>query len=306
MADEPQRQFAVIIINWNRKEDAEQAIRSVLRNAGEYQPDILLWDNGSTDGSVTHLQTAFAGQSHVQVHASPENDGVCVGRNKAVARTDADLLVFMDSDSILETPNAFGKIHDAFDNDDSLGILNFEIINLKGKVMWPFLRSFERWQKETFAITRVDGCGFAMRRSVFWLAGGFPEHFGYGAEEHYLARRCIGAGFRVHYFPHVSVTHMQAPGGRNSDQFVTMMRNHIWMPLELFPMPWAIISALRMTHSYWRDARDEQRMADFWRGLTVGFLGFKMRRRHPLSKEAWRRFRAIIAEDKAADQSASS
>ncbi|HMP90058.1 MAG TPA: glycosyltransferase, partial [Kiritimatiellia bacterium] len=281
---------SVIIINWNRKADAANAIQSVLEN----QPDsteILLWDNGSTDGSRELLTDRFSDNSRVRLHWHHENAGVCRSRNLAVQLTLGEILVFMDSDSLLETPDGLTSAAQRLKSDPKTGALNFEILNGHKRVCWPYSRQIEFWGKREFEITRIDGCGFAIRRDVFISAGGFPEHFGYGAEEHFLARRCIAEGYRVVYYPQVTVTHLHVPSGRTSDQFATMMRNHIWMPLELFRLPWALFSALGMLVVYGRDAWREKRMRDFWKGLAWAIRDFKLNRRQPMSRKAWRHFR---------------
>ncbi len=288
---------SVIILNWNRKEDAANAIDSVLRRdpAGA---EVILWDNGSTDGSREYLSPRYAADPRVRLVWHGRNAGVCESRNHAVRMATAPLIVFMDSDSLLETDGGLDLVRQRFADDPAIGALNFEILDHRGNVCWPYARNQSAWSRREFDITRIDGCGFAIRKDVFEKAGGFPLHFGYGAEEHYLARRCISDGFRVVYFPSVTVTHLHVPGGRTSDQFATMMRNHIWMPLELFRMPWALVSAARMLLSYARDAGSEGRMRDFWLGLKWTFRDFRWSRRKPMSRVGWKQFRSIIEEDR--------
>ena len=289
--------ISVVILNWNRKCDAAAAIRSVLKNQPTHV-EIILWDNASEDGSKDYLQNLFSGESHVRFVWHDKNDGVCISRNLAVEMAQGETIVFMDSDSLLETPNGLLAAHKRLNGDPEAGALNFQILNRNKTPLWPFSRAQATWGLKEFEITRIDGCGFAIKRNLFQKVGGFPNHFGYGAEEHYLARRCINNGSKVLYFPEVSITHLHVPSGRTSDQFVTMMRNHLWMPLELFRMPWAMISVMKMLLSYGKDALEERRLGDYFKGLWIAVRDFRFSRRKPMSREGWRHFRHIIKEDR--------
>ncbi len=289
--------ISVIILNWNRRNDVLRAVTSlqpVLRPGDE----ALVWDNGSSDESVAALRTTFSNWPALHILESDQNIGVCRSRNEAARVAKGDVLLFMDSDAELVTQDAAERIEQRLSDDQQTVAINFEIRRPDGRALWPFHRDQTVWSRKEFPITRIDGCGFAIRKSAFTEAGGFPEHFGYGAEEHYLARRLIGLGYEVVYFPEVAVIHHQAPSGRTTDQFSTMMRNHIWMPLELFRMPWAAASALRMMAVYGRDAWRERRLRNYLRGLWWTARDFRWSRRRPLSRPAWRRYREIIHEDR--------
>ena len=131
--------ISVIVINWNRAADAEQAVHSVLKRnpSGGFQ--ILLWDNGSLDDSHERLTRAFGKTPEVRLVFAGENLGVCAGRNRAVEQAEGDVLVFMDSDSLLETTGAFERLEAAFRDQPDTGAFNFEI-HQGGKILWPFSR----------------------------------------------------------------------------------------------------------------------------------------------------------------------
>jgi GT2 family glycosyltransferase len=289
--------FSVIIISWNRLGELRQCLDHLLPKvtAGI---EIRIWDNGSTDGTREWLQAMEKDQAMLRVHYSDTNLGVCISRNQAVAATNAKFLMFLDSDSLLETPGAFEILAHTFQSDTSIGALNFRVLNRRGNIEWPCVRPIADWKDRVFEIVSVDGCGFAIPRETFVAAGGFPEHFDYGAEDHYLVRRCIGLGYRIYYYPRVQVTHLKAESGRKRDQFITLMRNHIWMSLELYPHPWAMLSALRMIAGYFIEARREHGLPEFLQGLKAAISGFRWSRRKPYSWEAWRHLRGVIDEDK--------
>ena len=288
---------SAIILNWNRHQDTVLAVESVLaQDYGDFE--VIVWDNGSTDNSHDILTKRFGKDPRVTLSFAGENLGPSIGRNRACDQAAGDIFMFLDSDSILETPSSLTLVAKQMLDDPTTAALNLEIRTPDDKVLWPYHREQSSWCENIFEITRVDGCGVAFHRTPFELAGGFPEHFGYGAEEHYLARRCIGLGYKVLYFPKAHVIHAAVPSGRTNDQFATMIRNHIWMSLELFRMPWALVSAANMVCAYLKDAIVNKRIKEFLHGVTIAITGFRLSRRQPFSREQWQRFRSIIREDK--------
>ena len=232
--------FTVVILNWNRAEDTIAAVQSVL--AQDYASlDVLVWDNASTDSSRQQLEDTFADAPRVRLHFSTSNDGVAGGRNRAFALADTEIIFSLDSDATFADKSAISLLSSRFQQDRNTGVIGCEVIRPDGHLMWPFARESKTWRKREFETIRMDGCAFAVRNDVFKATGGFPEHFSpYGAEDQYFAQRCIGLGYKVAYYPLAVVTHAFSPHGRTPLQFARHVRNSLWIPLELFPFPYAI------------------------------------------------------------------
>ena len=87
---------SVVIPNWNGRDLLERYLPSVVEAmAGNSDNEILVVDNGSTDGSAEYLRAAFPG---VKVLALPENRGFGGGSNAGVAAAANDTVVLLNSD----------------------------------------------------------------------------------------------------------------------------------------------------------------------------------------------------------------
>ena len=76
------RKIGVAVLNWNGYEDTAQCLLS-LRNS-EVRPDIVLvFDNGSTDGSAARLKAEFP---EIELMLGGDNLGFAEGNNRAVRR----------------------------------------------------------------------------------------------------------------------------------------------------------------------------------------------------------------------------
>ena len=85
--------IAVVILNYN----GEKLLRQFLPSVTRYSPqaDIIVADNGSSDGSVHFVQTEFPGVTILELGA---NYGFCGGYNKALHAIKAEYYVLLNSD----------------------------------------------------------------------------------------------------------------------------------------------------------------------------------------------------------------
>jgi GT2 family glycosyltransferase len=85
------------MINYNGANYLRASLPAALRQAERFQ-EIVLVDNGSTDGSLDLLARDFP---TVRVVPIGENRGACGARNAGIREAKADLLLFLDNDVIL-------------------------------------------------------------------------------------------------------------------------------------------------------------------------------------------------------------
>lgn len=288
----------VVILNWNRPDDSLLAVKSVLRQT-HASFEVLVWDNGSSDQSRAVLETHFRGDSRVRFIWADDNYGVAGGRNRAFAQAEGKLLISLDSDAVFESEEALATIVACFQERPTVGAVSFEVKRPDGHLMWPFSRPAADWRHQRFETIRVDGCAFAMRQELFKAAKAFPEHFSpYGAEDQYFAYQVIGLGSQVLYLPDVVVVHAFAEHGRNPLQFARHVRNSLWIPMELFPFPQALLSVAKLKLSLFRDAMEQHQVRSFIRGVFEALFGFRWSRRQAIPRHRWHHLRSLVAEDK--------
>lgn len=88
---------SIIIVNWNGRDLLERCLPSVVdavQHAGG-QHELIVIDNGSSDGSVAYLRAAFPA---VKVIALADNQGFSRGNNAAVAAAAHDIVVLLNND----------------------------------------------------------------------------------------------------------------------------------------------------------------------------------------------------------------
>lgn len=119
------KQTAVIICNWNKKEDVLACIDSVFRsNYKEF--DLICVDNGSTDGSVKAIQSLRA---PIHIISLQENVGGAGGFNAGLEyamQGSYEYIVLLDNDVIVDE-TAIASLVSAMELHDELGILGAKI-----------------------------------------------------------------------------------------------------------------------------------------------------------------------------------
>jgi glycosyltransferase involved in cell wall biosynthesis len=94
--------ISVIIPTYNRAPFLPHAIRSLQRQSGDFTLDMLVVDDGSSDGTDALLAGISATEPRLR-HVRQENAGVAAARNTGLRHLpeDADFVTFLDSDDLM-------------------------------------------------------------------------------------------------------------------------------------------------------------------------------------------------------------
>jgi len=240
---EPAPLVSAVMINWNRKEVLKQALTNVCAQSYPNY-EILLCDNGSTDGAPDMVEKEFP---QVKLMRLKENVGI-KGYNIAFERSAGEIIVILDNDSYLEK-DGFAKIVRKFRDYPQLGALGCKVFNhYSGKVHhWhPTVRELDG-PPEGFDAPLFNGCAGAARRSVLKEVGFYPEEFFLYENERDLCTRIINAGYDVKYFTDIAGFHMVSEEGRTKARLVFYStRNVIWYYWKYLPLPIAVWRTMLM------------------------------------------------------------
>lgn len=108
--------FSVIVPVYNTREYLPAAVSSVLdQTCGDFE--LILSDDGSTDGSAALCDEYAAGDSRIRVLHGP-NAGAGAARNRALDGAAGEYVLFLDSDDTL-APNALARLDNAINDTDA-------------------------------------------------------------------------------------------------------------------------------------------------------------------------------------------
>jgi glycosyltransferase involved in cell wall biosynthesis len=169
---------------------------------------MVVYDNGSTDGSVQLLERLGPGK--IKVIRGQENLGATLGRHEAVKASANDLICCLDGDDFVE-PGAVTRALEALERDD-LDISLFECIDvdLEGRNPHVFVPTPDRPIDGRTACARTLGGWHihswgVVRKSVYEAAWQRFSYHGFVADElhtrlMFLAARRVGpCGAKMFY-----------------------------------------------------------------------------------------------------------
>lgn len=204
---------ATIIVNWNLKDDTLECIDSLL-SAGLNPEDIILIDNGSSDGSVLEFEHRYANRLHLIKNQS--NLGyaraVNLGLNHALS-TDREWIFLLNNDTIV-APDIFQVFSATLQKRPGYLIQSPMIffhedpnrIWFAGSQLIPgtlLTRDKLRNQEynpgfpETYPIDFVNGCGMLVNKQVFKKIGLFDSSLIMYGEEVDFCWRARLAGYKM-------------------------------------------------------------------------------------------------------------
>jgi GT2 family glycosyltransferase len=252
--------IAVIILTLDQQDQTLQCLDALYgSSAGSY--DVVLWDNGSQDGTAAAVRKTFP---EVLVHEHATNLGVASGRNAAaelaLTRFQASHLLFLDNDILVE-PGFIEALHHPFTGNALVGQtqakLRFrhdrERLNDGGGARINFLT----WRVTPVGYNEIDhgqhdtiqeciSCGGAMmvRADRFQELGGFDPLFDpFGPEDLDFSLRLQKAGYLALYVPQAvgyhAVSHTfgrgytEAYARHKVRHWLNFMRRHASWPQKL-------------------------------------------------------------------------
>lgn len=218
---------SVIIVNWNGKANLQECLNSLFRIT--YSPfEIIVVDNGSTDGSVALVRKKFP--SVKLIAETNRNHGFAEGNNLGYKKSKGDYILFLNNDCIV-TKNFLDKLVSYLKKNPTVGIVQPTILFYRPKTLLHkkinsvgsfFLKSGFLYHKDygksfvrqkypkPYEIFSAYGACFLAKRQVIEEVGLFDRDYFVYFEETDLCHRAWLAGYSVMIDPRVYVFHKGA------------------------------------------------------------------------------------------------
>jgi len=203
---------SIIILTHNQLEYTKKCIESIFTHTKE-PFDLIVVDNGSTDGTVEYLETEVGGQGaegRFRIIKNKENLGFAAGNNQGMAAARGDYILLMNND-IVVTSGWLERMILCAERDPKIGIVGpmsnyvsgpqfvedvtYNIEDLNG--LDDFSAEFSRkYAGKAERLLRVVGFCMLIKRAVVNRIGGMDGCYGLGNfEDDDFSLRATLAGF---------------------------------------------------------------------------------------------------------------
>ncbi len=285
---------SIIIPHLNGKQHLDDCLGS-LRRQTFADFEVLLVDNGSTDGSQAYVRDEFPEVEVIEIGRNLGFTGAC---NRGYAESTGDIVILLNNDTEVD-PHWLAQIVNAFATHPEVGSVAGKMLLFDRRDTFHTAGDFYRvdgipgnrgvWQQDQGQYDTEEpvfsACGgsSAYRRAMLDEIGFLDDDFFFSCEDVDLGWRAQLAGWRVLYVPEAVVYHKLKSSGGGTISSYYDGRNFLYLiwknyPTSLLKQNWpSILRAQwrisREALAAWRGAAARARL----RGQIAGLIGvFKM------------------------------
>ena len=167
---------AVIILNWNGEKLLRKYLPSVVANTNREIAEIIVADNGSTDGSLALLAEEFPGVTVIEFDS---NHGFAEGYNLAIASVPNEYVVLLNSD--VETPEGWIEpLYNMMRSNRRIGACQPKILSCNSKNEFEYAgasggfidrNGYPYCRGRIFSTVETDNGQYDSVIPVFWATG---------------------------------------------------------------------------------------------------------------------------------------
>lgn len=246
---------SVCIVNWNCREHLQACLQSLREAATEISLEVLVVDNGSTDGAADMVAGIFP---EVVLIRNAENAGFSRGNNQAAGLARGRYLFFLNNDTVVPAGTLRGLLDYARAHPEA-GIVGPRLRDEHGRpqlscraaptleallhrltwLRWLglFRGAYRRYRGRDSDVGSAPrpveilmGAAMFMPRAVFRACGAWDEEYTFGGEDIDLCAR-VGRRYRVVYHPGLEIVHF---GRVSSRQHIGFSYSHTVIGLTRF------------------------------------------------------------------------
>ncbi|MBE2223530.1 MAG: glycosyltransferase family 2 protein [Anaerolineae bacterium] len=282
--------ISIIIPHLNGKQHLDDCFQS-LRQQTFADFEVLLVDNGSTDGTQEFVAQTYPEVKLIQL---PENKGFTGACNAGWQAAQGSIIILLNNDTETD-PNWLAEIAAAFDRHPQAGSIASKMLLFDQRDTFHTAGDFYRidgipgnrgvWQKDVGQFDDEEivfsACGgsSAYRRDMLEEIGFLDDDYFFSCEDVDMGWRANLAGWEVWYVPTAVIYHkLKATGGAVTGSYYDG-RNFLYLiwknyPSSLLKQNWRLLirsqfDITKLALKHWRGEAARARL----RGQLAGLLG---------------------------------
>jgi len=223
--------ISVVVISFNGIDFIEDCLKTTIESLSGINYEIIVVDNGSTDGSLDIIKTRFA---KCIVLENENNLGFAPAVNQGLKASNGEYILILNQDTKI-TDQAIIKLAGKMSTDTTIGSIGPKFIGFDGKLQkcarafpkyrdlfWQFIgfsflfpksKLFSRWKMGWFdhlserEVDQPMGAALMLNRQTIEKVGLFDEDFVIFFNDVDYCRRINMAGLKNLYYPAAVIEH---------------------------------------------------------------------------------------------------
>ena len=235
--------LSIVILSYNSKADLARLLPSVFGSETKYSYEVIVVDNGSSDGTPDWLISLFDGRQKV-ILIRNQNNGFAHGNNLGIRQAQGKYILILNPDTEFK-PDTLQIMLEFMENHSDVGISTCKVVLPDGKLDLACRRRFPNpWnsflrliglsateynmldtdEDQSMEIDSCMGAFMMVRREALEkinnlspalpklgeganIEKAFDEAFFMYGEDLDLCWRAKESGYKVWYYPNTSITH---------------------------------------------------------------------------------------------------
>jgi len=234
---------SVCIANWNCKALLRRCLESLFDHDQGVTFEVVIVDNGSTDGAAEMVQAEFP---RVKLVRNADNRGFSAANNQAAALARGRYFFFLNNDTVVP-PNTLRQFFEFAEANPSVGMVGPRLRGMDGAfqisyrrrptlgallhrislLRWTglFRRAYYDYRRDSYdpegvrPVEVLMGAAVFLHRAVFEDSGRWDERYGFGVEDIDLSMQ-VGRRRPLVYVGDVEVVHYGRASSRQNMGFV--------------------------------------------------------------------------------------
>jgi GT2 family glycosyltransferase len=249
--EEPTPDVSICMVALNCRGVLENCLASLRASDPSVTREVIVIDNGSTDGTAEWLRRAYPA---VRLVENGRNVGFTRGTNQSIRLSQGRYILWLNTDTILRA-DTLRRLVAFFDAEPRAGIVGPKVLNPDGSFqpqckrglptpaasLFYMLGLHRRWpashtagqylltylpEDQPARVEAVSGCCLMARREVWTEIGPLDEAiFAFGEDIDWCVR-ANRAGWDVWYNPAAQIVHLKGQGGVHSKPYAKARGMH--------------------------------------------------------------------------------
>lgn len=212
--------LTIVIVSWNTSGLLAQCLSSIYETGSRFAFDVIVVDNGSTDDSVSMVETRFP---TVKLIRNERNQGFARANNQGLAIGSSRYYMLLNSDTIM-LPEAIDTLIVMADQYPDVGVIGPKLLNMDGSLQksWASFPSFlsEVLGKNfshrtplpnlpnTYDVDWLMGACMLVRSEVLQNVGKLDEDYFFYSEETDWCFRIKKQNWKIWYTTNTAIYHL--------------------------------------------------------------------------------------------------
>jgi len=237
------KELSVIIVSWNVREFLEPCLESVFVTSNDISIEVIVVDNGSSDGTAEWLEKEYPS---VRLVKNLQNLGFPISNNIGISEAQGEYILLLNPDTIV-WPGTFSNCLSVMRRDKKIGVVGCKIHYPDGSIQYECARNFPSlvdfiggtfylhvlfpksvvfgrrlmgfWDHLSDRdVPCIMGAFMFLRRTALQETGPLDERFFMYYEDVDVCARMWEKGWRVFYLSSAQITHFSGQSRKKSSK----------------------------------------------------------------------------------------